>query len=187
MEEYRQIKGYEGLYEVSNMGNVLSLSRKTKGRWGKDKTSPGRLLKLDKSGLGYARISLSKNGVTKKYHVHRLVAEAFIPNPDNKPCVNHLDNSRDNNVVSNLEWATHADNTNHAKKQGRIATGERTNLTKLTEKDVIYIRQHLEVKGRDLAKKFGVTEYAISRIKLGKDWKHVKVPQRLRAKEWREK
>lgn len=120
MELYRPIKGYEGLYEVSNHGNVRSLSRMTKGRWGSMKTSPGRQLKLNKHQLGYLRVDLSKDGKSKHNLAHRLVAEAFIPNPDNKKAVNHIDGDKENNRVENLEWCTYKENTQHALANGLL-------------------------------------------------------------------
>lgn len=120
MERYKPIKGYEGYYEVSNMGNVLSLSRKTLGRWGKMKMSPGRLLKPEVSNVGYVRVQLSKNGKRCKYLVHRLVAQTFIPNENNSPCVNHKDNNRQNNSLENLEWCTYKENSEHGVRLGTI-------------------------------------------------------------------
>lgn len=96
MEVYKQIIGYEGLYEVSNLGNVKSLNYH---RTGQEKLlSPA----FDKDG--YLRVLLSKNGDRKHYLVHRLVAHAFLPNPLNLPEVNHIDKNKLNNNVDNLEW-----------------------------------------------------------------------------------
>lgn len=119
-EEYRDVIGYKGLYRVSNMGNVLSLARLTNGRNGVLKTSPGRLLKQRFGDRGYARVYLSKDGVVKTLRLHRVVAEAFIPNPDNLPQVNHLDADKTNNTAANLEWCTGQENIQHAVKIGRI-------------------------------------------------------------------
>jgi hypothetical protein len=120
MEKWRTIEDFAGLYEVSDMGNVRSLSRKTLGRWGSMKTTPGRLLNPGKHPTGYIRVALSKQGKSQNKSVHRLVAEAFIPNPDNKPCVNHKDSNRANNKAENLEWCTHFENSKHANDLGRL-------------------------------------------------------------------
>lgn len=110
-EEWRAIKGYEGLYEVSNFGNVRSLARKVYRRFSwvmlKGKTLKPANIK------GYRKVVLCKNGKSKLCAIHRLVAEAFIPNPSNLPQVNHKDENKANNTVSNLEWCTHSYNMNY--------------------------------------------------------------------------
>lgn len=113
MEEWRDIKGYEGLYQVSNLGRVRSLDRKV---WGGDKFGycirQGKILKLN-DHLGYKFIRLSVNANKKKYWVHRLVAETFILNPENKPQVDHIDTDASNNNVDNLRWVTQKENRNN--------------------------------------------------------------------------
>lgn len=100
MEEiWKPIKDYEGLYQVSNLGNVRSLDRKIKNRNLKEK-----IKKFDETKFGYLRVELNNNGKKKKYLVHRLVAQTFLDNPNNYPCINHKDENKNNNIVSNLEW-----------------------------------------------------------------------------------
>ena len=106
-EEWKPIKGYEGLYEVSNMGRVKSL------RYGK-----ARILRTPDNLRGYKSVILSKQATRKIKRVHRLVAEAFIPNPMNLPVVNHLDGDKYNNCATNLEWCTYQENSIHAIKTG---------------------------------------------------------------------
>lgn len=108
MEIFKDIQGLEGQYQISNLGNVKSLKR-------------NKLLKPDVADKGYKRVSLSNDGKVTRYLIHRLVAEAFIDNPDNKPFINHKDNNPRNNHVSNLEWCTHSENMIHAHKQDRLA------------------------------------------------------------------
>ena len=108
------IRGYEGLYEVDDYGNVYSLIQNTSRRKG--------LLK-GYSVNGYIKVNLyDLSGKCKKKYIHRLVAEAFIPNPDNKPIVNHIDANRGNNVVNNLEWCTQSENIQHCVKMGRYVS-----------------------------------------------------------------
>lgn len=100
MEEWKNIIGYEGLYEVSDKGNVRNVRRNT-------------LLKLSKTKYGYIQVYLYKNGIRTGLKVHRLVAQAFIENPDNLPEVNHRDEDKLNNSVDNLEWCSHKYNVNY--------------------------------------------------------------------------
>jgi len=106
MEElYKDIIGYEGLYQISNKGNVKSLNY--------NKTKKEKILKpLYKEG--YYRISLHNNITIKWYSIHKLVAIAFIPNPENKPEINHINGIRNDNIVTNLEWCTRSENTLHS-------------------------------------------------------------------------
>ena len=95
MEEWKDIQGYEGDYQVSSYGRIKSF-----------KKNKEKILKPQMHYKGYEFITLLKNGISKKYKVHRLVAEAFIPNPNNYPVVNHKDENKSNNNVKNLEWCT---------------------------------------------------------------------------------
>lgn len=104
-EEWRDVKGYEGLYQVSNFGRVKSLNYNRKGI---------KKIMQAKSGSVYFTICLWSKGVRKVQTVHRLVAEAFIPNPNNLEQINHIDGNKKNNVVSNLEWVTRSENAVHS-------------------------------------------------------------------------
>jgi hypothetical protein len=112
MEQWKDIPGYEGLYLVSNLGRVKRVF----------KNGAERFLKGSPDKDGYTKVILSSNQVKKHCKVHRLVAEAFVPNTDHKPQINHKDRCKSNNVASNLEWVTAAENTRHC-----VATGRRTN------------------------------------------------------------
>lgn len=114
MEIWKDIKNYEGLYQVSNEGRVRSLDHITlqknfKGRMVQTKYK-GRILTHGKGLKNYWRMTLSKNNVLKRFFLHQLVADAFIPNPDNKPYVDHIDGNPENNKVENLRWATTLEN-----------------------------------------------------------------------------
>lgn len=107
MEEiYKDIEGYEGLYQVSNLGNVRSLDRIVNCKNEGKRIQKGRVLDAWVGSHGYYSVGLSKNGMVKTHLVHRLVAEAFIPNPDNLPYINHRDENKLNNTISNIEWCT---------------------------------------------------------------------------------
>ena len=124
-EEWKDIKDYEGLYQVSNWGKILSLNYRNTGK-------PG-LMNPGTNKDGYLVVYLSKNVERKMCYVHRLVAETFLDNPDNLPEVNHIDENKTNNFVflnedgsvdkekSNLEWKNHRDNCNHGTRTERVA------------------------------------------------------------------
>lgn len=107
-EVWSPVKGYEGLYAVSSMGRVKNLRT-------------GKILKPSKTKNGYLKVNLWKNGKCKQTRVHRLVAEAFLGNPGNKPCVNHLDEVKTSNHYSNLEFCTHKENNNYGTHNERVA------------------------------------------------------------------
>ena len=123
-EIWKDIQGYEGLYQVSNLGRVKSLGRFIESRLkGVDKVwKAERILKTCKRTNGYIGVGLRKNGKGKNFNIHRLVAIAFLDNPENKPQVNHIDGNKKNNNVSNLEWVTNSENQKHAYKHGLIKT-----------------------------------------------------------------
>lgn len=102
IEEWRDVVGFEGLYQVSNLGNV----KRIKNGSG---TQPGRILK-PRINRGYYRVNLSKNSHTTDKRIHRLVAQAFIPNPENKPEIDHIDGNVQNNNIDNLRWVTPKEN-----------------------------------------------------------------------------
>jgi len=113
-ETVKDIKGYEGRYYVNNIGEVYSTPKDGK---------PNKMLKqevLCRDHTNYRRVSLSKDGKVTRFSVHRLVAIAFIPNPEGKECINHIDNDGENNSTGNLEWCTHSENMVHSQKQGRL-------------------------------------------------------------------
>lgn len=109
MEEiWKDIKEYEGLYQVSNLGRVK-------------RVTTGIILKGSKDRGGYLVVNLSKNNIGSMKKIHRLVAQAFIPNPENKPEVNHIDEDKTNNMLSNLDWMTRKENNNHGTRTDRMA------------------------------------------------------------------
>lgn len=121
-EIWKDINGYEGYYKVSNFGNVKSCARIINhGLGGADRSIKSRIIKPYGDNHGYHLVSLSKNGKVRKHKVHRLVAEAFIDNPENKPTINHKNEIRNDNHVSNLEWATYKENNDHGRHNERVS------------------------------------------------------------------
>ena len=114
IEIWKYIEGYEGKYQVSNTGKIRSLCYHDGGHG----VRRPKLMKPGTDESGYYRCALSKNNELRTFKVHRLVAKAFIPNPSNKPQVNHIDGNKKNNYVSNLEWVTSSENQIHAWKNG---------------------------------------------------------------------
>ena len=110
-EIWKPIKGYEGLYEISNWGRVKSLNYRKSGK--------AELMIPVDNGNGYLFVNLWKNGEYEQILIHRLVATHFIENPENKPEVNHKDENKENNSVENLEWIWHKDNINHGTRNKR--------------------------------------------------------------------
>lgn len=146
---WKPIKGYVGQYDVSDTGLVFS-----------HKTN--RLLDCGLTTHGYRRVVLTTGHKSSFKHVHRLVAEAFIPNPDNLPQVNHKDGNRLNNRADNLEWCTHSENIQHAYdtglKSGKLSPDDRQFICDH------YIPRDPEFGTRGLARRFNVSQTAISQV-----------------------
>ena len=111
MEEWRDVKGYEGRYEVSSFGNIKSL------------ISGGKIMKPNFVGRGYATVELFNGHKGQRILIHRIVAKAFIPNPNNHPIINHIDENKTNNCMDNLEWCTYSHNSRHGTMQQRRMAG----------------------------------------------------------------
>ena len=125
-EKWLDVKGYEGLYQVSNLGRVRAPQKVIKGgRWDCLRTLKECILKQYPNKFGYLFVRLSKQGKYKNFRVNRLVAMAFIPNPNNLPVVNHKDENILNNCVDNLEWCSIAYNNNYATRVQRMADSQR--------------------------------------------------------------
>lgn len=116
-EIWKDIKGYEGLYQISSSGNVKSLDRYIINKNGDKQFFPEKYLTQGFNN-GYLKVTLSKNNKQKTFRVHILVAKAFIPNPENKSEINHIDGNKSNNRIDNLEWNTRSENELHAYKNG---------------------------------------------------------------------
>lgn len=168
-EIWKSVVGYEGKYQVSNKGRVRSLNYHREKR-----------IKIMKSRImdsGYEDIRLCENGKNKAHLMHRLVAKAFIPNPDNKRCVNHIDGDKSNNLLDNLEWVSYQENTDHALENDLYNfNGENHYNSILTKEDVLSIRKEYKpyvVTARMLSEKHGVSVVTIKKIVQRKKWKHI--------------
>jgi len=157
MKQYKDTR-----YFVDKMGNVFTNGKKLSARYDKD---------------GYKMVSMYIGKEKKTFKVHRLVAETYIPNPENKPEVNHDDGNKENNFVGNLLWATSLENITHAIETGlRDTKGEMNAASKLTEKEVLEIREKFVPRKytyKMLAEEYGVSQMTIYRITSNKKWKHI--------------
>ena len=137
MEIWKDISNYENLYQVSNLGRVRSITHTRKN--GREKNhvciSKGKMLTPGKDNSGYMVVVLSKNGKTKSYRVHRLVAQEFLENKNNFKCINHKDENKANNKADNLEWCNHKYNNNYGTKPQRIS---KANSIKVNQYDKDY-------------------------------------------------
>ncbi|MGH1111211.1 MULTISPECIES: HNH endonuclease [Bacillus cereus group] len=183
MEVWKSLEGiveYGEGYVISNNGVIKRLARTSNIKGGNVAYFKEKILKHTKLRTGYYKVTLTNNGKQKNYQVHRLLALAFIPNPENKPSINHIDGNKGNNTLSNLEWATQSENSQHAYDNNLNSLhGESHYKSKLTEDDVKWIREnyiprHKEYGCTPLSKKFNVALGCISNIISYKTWKNVK-------------
>lgn len=168
MTVWRWVRGYKGLYRVSDSGKVKSYHQ--------DEVN-GKLLRPADQGYGYLVVSLSKKSKAKTCLVHRLVAQTFIPNPKNRPEVNHKDGNKYNNNMTNLEWRTKKGNMRHSARMGLHAHGDSHVLAKLSDEDVRKIKMLLKQTRRatkrgnltqaHIAEMFNVHQSNISHINRG--------------------
>lgn len=177
----KDIPSYAGLYKIDRYGNVHTENWRNTGKHA--------ILKPAKDKKGYLRVALIKDGVLVTHKVHRLVALTFIPNPEGKPQVNHINGIKSDNNIENLEWCTPKENTSHAIKHGIFVftnseraknvtpkRGELNGLSKLNDKIVLEIRAKFKPKVYTramLAKEYGVKESCIKDVVLRKSWKHI--------------
>ena len=160
-ETWKAIAGFEGLYEVSNLGRVRSL------KFGKEK-----ILKQQKNNDGYLQVGLHKDGHAKQTYVHRLIAEAFIPNPNNLDTVNHKDEVKTNNAASNLEWMSRKDNINYGTRNKRTSSAN-INHPSLSKKVQMFDKSTGELLAtfpstHEAGRVTGISQSHISKCCLGK-------------------
>lgn len=183
-ETWKAVKGYEGLYEVSNFGNVRSVTRVIRfERRGSIATQviEGKPLKPGNS-KGYKNVVLCNKDGKKTKGVHRLVAEAFIDNPLDKPEVNHIDENPSNNTVENLEWVTHVENSRHGTRGQRIAEANTGNP--LTSRQIFQYSLTGELVGTYASPRVAEIETGISRASISSAL-HTSKTHRLKGYIWK--
>lgn len=170
----KDIPGYEGRYAVTEDGRVWSYPK-----IGRGKGTVGGWLKQGKHYKGYVQHYLCRDNIKKTIFTHRLVALTYIPNPLGRKELNHKNGIKSDNRVENLEWSDRSDNLKHAVENGLLAVkrGAKHNMAKLTESQVLEIRNLWESRPRpqqrDIGKLYGVTQSAIHIIVSRKGWKHI--------------
>ena len=169
------LNGYEGIYQVSNLGRIKSLDRRVKdNRRERYQNLKGKQLKFTDNGRGYQLVFLTKESKRINKYVHRLVAETFIPNPKNLPEVNHKDLNKSNNCIDNLEWITNADNKRHYQKTDVAKVKRKEQGYRIQEKYkekiknkipfIIYAYTKLNYTLEKLNKETGIGDERISKI-----------------------
>jgi len=178
-EIWKDVVRFEEYYEVSNIGNVRSKDRNVISKDGRSLFFKGKNLKLSINSKGYYTIciKLRNLNLNKTKTVHRLVAEAFIENPNNFPVINHKDLNQLNNNIDNLEWCTQSHNIIHAVNNGRIIKNSfEYKNSQLNKKQVLEIRELIKApnhKVKDIAKLYNVSVEIISKLKNGRTYNNI--------------
>lgn len=181
IEEWRSVVGYEGLYEVSNLGRVRSLDRLCKSNKRSDQWMKGRILKpkINRHRQSRCTVALGKEGKVSYPYISRLVLTAFVgPAPSGHDAA-HWDGDPTNNRLDNLRWATDSENMMDKKRHGTDPSGTRNAMSKLTEEQVLYIRRNYrrtsyhDSNALELSKQFNVCRGIILQVAKNKRWKHL--------------
>lgn len=162
IEKFKPVQGYAGIYEISNLGRVKSLSRVVERKDGNTRTTKEKIIVPFNTKCGYHQIVLTnKDGVRKKHLIHRLVANAFLPNLNNLPIINHKDENKLNNRVDNLEWCSAYYNLRYGKMQAKLI---KINVID-SKGDVVEVVDGI----RECERKYSISKYLIKQSSEGKD------------------
>ena len=181
-EIWKDIHGYEGYYQVSNLGRIKSMERDVL-QGTRIVHLHSKILKYRYDAGGYIRIVLCKNGIQKNFSLHRLVAEHFIPNPNNLPQINHKDENKENNCVDNLEWCTPKYNTNYGTRTQRAANTSKGKTFTLEQRKKLSQARKGYVTSEETKNKISeslsnpVYQYDLNN-KLIKKWRNIQEPKR---------
>lgn len=176
-EIWKDIKNYEGLYQISNTGKVKRLSKIILGKNGTKQLIKEKIMNGSITFNGYVRVGLSKNGKVTKIRIHRLVAETFIPNPNNLKQINHIDGDKTNNNINNLEWVTPSENIKHAYRNKLIIApkgkksslyGKRNGLCKNSKKVICITTDTIFDSIIEIERKYGISHQSISECCKGR-------------------
>jgi len=180
MAKWKPIKNYEGIYEISSKGEIRSLERKVRIKGGSYRIVKSKNIKLINNGLYYV-VGLSKNGTTKQHFLHRLLAQTFIPNPNNLKCINHINGNKLDNRLKNLEWCTYTHNNREAFRLGlnKAPKGKDSKMFGKRGKEVnsSKIIYQYDINGnfikkwfcqRDIQRELGFNEKCISNCAVGR-------------------
>lgn len=181
VELWKDINGYEGLYQISSLSNLKSLARPVSGLNGGIYLIKEKILKTSPDGWGYLKVSLNINGKSKTRKIHQLVCEAFLTKKDPLHEVNHIDGNKKNNRLTNLEYISRSENIKHAFANGLLLPHGKVKdrnsakyTTKLTETDVVAILKSNQTD-KQLASSYNVSIRNINSIKNRKSWQHLTV------------
>ena len=176
-EIWKDIKEYKGRYQISTLGKVKSVTRNISDSIDRNYLLTGRILKTSNDGHNYRCICLDNKKNRKTYKIHRLVAQAFIDNPEKKKEVNHKNGIKNDNRVINLEWCSRSENIQHAMQIGlKNDKGENNSKAKLTEREAVMIKLIYKTNlysTRKLGKIFNISSSIIWGIINSKRWKHI--------------
>jgi hypothetical protein len=174
-EVWSSIKNFS-YYKISNLGRVKSIDKPIQDSLGRKRIQKGRFIKQFGYEGNYYTVNMTDDeGIRRRKYVHRLLAETFLLNPENKPQVNHKDGNKFNNLLHNLEWVTIKENNIHAYEKGlkKSRKGEGHHNKKLTEKEVLEIISLKGICQKDIAAAYGITTSNVSQIINKKKWRHI--------------